>query len=797
MNSIWSELSYTIRNLCKNPLFCFVIVGTLAVSIGGAVTVYSVLYAAVFPSYSYNHVDRLVSVRQTNYQGATIRPSIIDFIKWKDDERFWDELSASKQVSFVWTGMGDPERLKGYAITANTFRMAGIQPFLGRDFSSDEDSSGKTKVAILGYNFWRTRFNADENILGKNIILDKQHFFIIGVMSADKGFPDNDINIWVPWVLDEDTNRLASRWTNVEAVGRLNDGLSLEVAQKLSEGGNTPYQFRRYATEGSRVDKSNIWLLLGAVMVLLVIACVGIAGLMLARGLAKTKEITLRSALGATRAQIVRYMLWEPLLLALAGGVIGIFISIFGVKIFYALKPVERFKSGILESDMNTSTLLFAGIITIGCVLIFGLIPAFRNSKVNLLDVLKETGSENSIRKVIRARSLLVIFGIAMAVMLLAGSSVLVKSFQNRMNIDLGVRWDEKLMTLYVTNPDFAKRVSNPELLKNAAERKINRNNSVFIDELLLQLKQNPAISSAAASSIFPFGDIYTVTALQNGADNWLSVQVNHVTSDFFEVAGVPLKGNTFNDIKVEQTAVVSALLAQKLWPEEEAIGKFIFSDGNPAPFEVTGVCGEVRYSGIMNEPEPTLYLQINTGTPMPNIIFLVRTKGNPRDVIPFARQTLAAMAPDLPIDRIHTKNEMLSEHSIARARFYMGCFLFFAFLALVMAVSGIYGLVHYIAMQQRWNIGIRMAMGATSKNILIMMFGRGIVLIIVGIILGLVLFMTFNRILNSYLFGVSPTDVATLIIISVFVLAVTSAAILIPSIKAMRTNPAALLKKE
>jgi len=739
-------------------------------------------------------------VRQTNYQGASTRPSIIDYIKWKDGERFWDELSASKNVSFVWTGMGDPERLEGYAITANTFRMAGIQPFWGRDFASDEDRSGKPKVAILGYNFWKIRFNADENVLGKNIILDKQHFVIIGVMPADKGFPDNEINIWVPWILDEDINRLNSRWANMNVVGRLNEGLSLETAHKLLESGNMPYQFQRYASESSQVDKNNMWLLFGAVMVLLVIACVGISGLMLARGLVKAKEITLRSALGATRARNVCHMLWEPLLLALAGGVIGILISIFGVKIFYALKPVERFKSGILESDMNMSTLLFAGIITIGCVLIFGLIPAFRNSKVNLLDVLKETGSENSIRKVIRARSLLVIFEIALSVMLLAGSSVLVKSFQNRMNIDLGVRWDEKLMTLYVSNPDFTKKyVTNPELLKNAAERKFNRNNSVFVDEILLQLKQNPAISSAAASSIFPFGDITTVTALQShkGAANVLSVQVNHVTSGYYEVAGIPLiKGNTFsdNDLKIEQTAVVSVLLAQKLWPEEEAIGKFIFFDGNPTPFEVTGVCGEVRYSGIMYEPEPTLYMQLNAGTPMPNIIFLIRTIGNPRDVIPFVKRTLAAMVPDLPIDRIYTKNEMLNEPSIARARFYMGCILFFAILALLMAVSGTYGLVHYIATQQRRNIGIHMAMGATSKDILIMMFRRGMILIVIGIILGLVLYMMFNRILNSYLFGVSPTDISTLIIISVFVLVVTSAAILIPSIKAMRTNPSELL---
>jgi len=198
MSSIWLELCYTLRNLRNNPLFCFIIVATMAISIGGATTVYSVLYTAVFPSYSYNHVDRLVLVRQSVDQGApTRRPSIIDFIKWKDDKRFWDELSASKRSSFVLTGIGDPERLEGAAITANTFRMAGIQPFFGRDFASDEDSPVKSKVAILGYNFWRTRFNADENILGKSIILDKQHFSIIGVMPSDKGFPDNNINVWI------------------------------------------------------------------------------------------------------------------------------------------------------------------------------------------------------------------------------------------------------------------------------------------------------------------------------------------------------------------------------------------------------------------------------------------------------------------------------------------------------------------------------------------------------------------------------------------------------------------------
>ena len=797
---MWLELRYAIRSLLRNPLFSLGIIATLAISTGGATTVYSVLQAAVFPSYSYNHVDRLVSVLQTN-QGWLVRPSIVDFFEWKNDERFWEELSAFKRESFVWTGMGAPERLEGYAITANSFRMAGIQPFLGRDFAPDEDMPGKPKVAILGYNFWKTRFDADEDILGKSIILNKQHFIIIGVMPADKGFPDNDINIWVPWVLDEDINRLESRWTNVDTVGRLKEGLSLETAQNLFESGNIPYQFQRYARDSSVVDKKNIWLLFGAVMVLLVIACVNITGLIIARGSVKVKEITLRSALGAKRGRIVREMLWEPLLLAVTGGVIGIFISIWGVRIFYVLKPVARFKYGILESGINISTLLFAGIITIGCVLIFGLIPAFRNSKINLMDVLKETGNENSRGKVIRTRSLLVIFEIAMAVMLLAGSGVLVKSFQNRMNIDLGVRWDENFMTVYVTNPDYTAIHSNPEALKNAGERVFDRNRSVFVDEIISRLKQNPAISSAAASSIFPLGDSTIVMALrtQNGTFTGSS-QVNYITGDFFEVAGVPLiKGRTFsdNDIKVEQTAVVSALLTQMLWPEEEAIGKFIFVGNNPAPFEVIGVCGEVRYSGIMREPVPTLYMPLNANIPMRNVTFLIQTKGNPRVAIPFIRQVIATMVPDLPIDRIHTKNEMLNEPSIASARFYMSCFLFFAFLALVMAVNGIYGLVHYTVTQQRRDIGIRMAMGATSKDILIMMLRRGMILIVIGIILGLALFIMFNRIVNSYLYGVSPMDISTLIVISVFTLVIASAAVLIPSIKAMRTDPAMLMKSE
>jgi predicted permease len=571
--------------------------------------------------------------------------------------------------------------------------------------------------------------------------------------------------------------------SNLNIVGRLNDGLSLEMARSLVESGNLPYQVRLYAGGASRVDVANIRLLFGAVMVLLVIACTNIAGLFAARGLVKAREITVHSALGATRARLVRQMLCEPLLLALTGGTIGVFISILGIKIFYALRPIGG--TGILEASMNVPTLLFAGVITIGSVLFFGLIPAFRNSKVNLMDALKATGSENSRRKVIRARSVLVIVEIALAVMLLAGAGVIVKSFQNRMNVDLGVRWDANLMTVYVA-PD--------------REVVYERSRSVFVDEMLAQLKQHPAISSVAAASRFTFGlgSLQMSVRTMGGSGDWFQVQANFVTSGFFEVAGVPLiRGRTFSDkdINVEQAVIVSESFARKLWPEEEAIGKFVILGVNA--FEVVGVCGEVRYQTLAREPEPTLYLPLTTSAPMRDKVFLVRTERNPRDVIPFVRQTLGTIAPDLPIDRIHTNRDMLNDPGIASARFYMSFFLFFAFLALVIAVLGIYGLVHYVVTQQRRDIGIRIAIGATSKDILIMMLGRWMILAVIGIVLGLVLFIAFNRIITSYLYGVSPTDVPTLIVISVLALIVAATAILIPSIKAMRTNPIILLKRE
>jgi len=474
------ELRYAIRSLIKNPMYSLGIVFALAVGIGGVTTVYSVLRDTVFPTYPFLNVDRLIRVSRSDGLAA----SFLDYMEWKEDNTLWDELGAiNVGASFTWTGHGEPVTVEGCVLTTNIFKMTGIQPFIGRGFNIDEDKPGKPKVVILGYGFWKSRFNADENILGTSMMLNKEDYTIIGVMPANKGFPGNNINLWAPWVIDDAFDDRTSMFNFVPVIGLLKEGLSFDVAYNtLEKSGIAPFKIRRYLIADPYMDKNNILLLFGAVIVLLSVACMNVASLVTARGLVKKKEIALRCAVGATHGKIMRQLLLEPLILSFVGGCGGLLLALAGIKIFYTLKPkvyLDYSNHGLFSSSAEIPILLFAGTITILSVLLFGLIPAFRNSRVNLSDALKPTGESSKGRNVINIRSVFIVMEIAMTTALLLSSGVIVKSFLNRVNIDLGVRWDKNLITLYITNPEYENLVGDYD----AYERRYEGNRSIFADQ--------------------------------------------------------------------------------------------------------------------------------------------------------------------------------------------------------------------------------------------------------------------------------------------------------------------------
>lgn len=792
MRDIWTELRYTARPLFRSPLFCITVVVTLTIGIGATTTVYSILYATIFPTYSYGNPERLVSLKK-----KLISPSILDYVRWKEENRMFEELTTYTMKSLGWVDDGEPVRVNGIAATANVFRMAGVQPFLGRGFSQQEDMPGKGNVVVLGYKFWKTRYNGNTRILGENVTINNKSFTIIGVMPAGKGFPNAEVEAWTPWILDEDPNRDKPEWSGAKIAGLLKDGISFESAQKMPPANDysEPFILQRF---GETRDERYVWLFFAAVVMLLVIACINIASLITARGEARAGDIAVHSALGAPSSRIVRQMLIECMMLSLAGGIAGIVLAFWGVRTFYALKPPQLVGSGIAEASMNLPTLAFAFAVSFLTALICGLVPSFRVSKTDLTSALKKIGKTGSRSSGIRGRSLLVVAELALATVLLAGAGLIVKTFYKLLSVELGFNIDN-IATVTVT--PLQKWIIN------------DTRRNIFADEVLRRVRHVPQVLWASASSAIPLGQTSIAGAIFLSPDMRTPPQTcefNWVNDDFFRTFDIPIHmGREFSKstrVVVENEVVVSKLAARLFWPGQNTIGKKVWLDGSREA-TVIGVCGDARYMDLRKKYEPKVYLPMTNTMPFPGITFSIRTEGDPRIAVPFLKKAIRTVDPSLPIDSILVGKDMY-ERSIATKRFQMSLFAFFAVLALVMATIGVYGLVHYTVEQRTREISIRIAVGANQKSILTMVVMQATVLAVTGVGIGLLMFMTLRRFIASYLYGVGgdlpshlygvgASEAPTLAVISLFLICVAVTASVAPARNAMSIDPALTLKAE
>jgi putative ABC transport system permease protein len=804
MQTIWQDLCYGGRMLIKQPGFTLIAVITLSLGIGANAAIFSVVNAVLLSPLPYKEPERLVMIRETKIpQFPEFSVSAGNFLGWKQQNTVFERLVALTGTSFNMVGAGDPEQLRGMRVTEGFFAILGAQPQLGRDFLPEEDQPGRNNVVVLSHRLWQRRFAGDSKILNQTITLSGRSYTVIGVMPATFQFGGPDLELWTPMAF---TAQQAQNHGGhyLSAIGRLKPGVTLDqartdmlaIAARLAleyPGPNTGWSVKlmpllEYVV---RSIKPALLVLLIAVAFVLLIACVNVSNLLLARAAGRQKEVAIRTALGARRARIIRQLLTESLLLALVGGAVGLLLAKLGMSLLLNLAPQNLPRmSGV---SLDGRALLFTAAITLLTALIFGLVPALQSSRPNLSETMKDAGrgsTEGGQRPLIR--NILVVLEVASALMLLVGAGLLIKSFWQLQKVDPGFN-PNNVLTLSVSLP----RTKYPEGTHQAA----------FFQQLLEKVNALPGVQAAGATPSMPLGGDYVLAfviqgrpPLPPGAGQ--STNFYAVNANYFKAMGIPLlRGRLYSERETRDSphvAVINETMAKRMFPDEDPIGKRITFDGgddNPDWYEIIGIVGDVKQYGLDTATTMQTYEPF-TQQPQSFMTLVVRTAGDPTEQTAAIRNAVLQLDKEQPIANIRTLDQFLSA-SVAQQQFSVLLLGVFASVALVLAAVGIYGVLSYAVTQRTHEIGIRMALGAGQRDVLRLVVGQGMLLTLIGVVAGLVLSFALTRLMTTLLFGVAPTDPLTFSLIALLLVAVALLACWIPARRATRVDPLIALRCE
>jgi putative ABC transport system permease protein len=808
METILQDLSYSLRTLLKSRSFAAVAIFTLALGIGANTAIFSVVYAVLRPL-SYRDSEQLIVVNATNVKRGLpqVGVSYPDYIDWKSQSRAFAQMAAMRNGSFNLTGAGEPERLSGVFVTAGLFPLLGVDPELGRTFVAEDDNPGGSNSVIISHQLWQRRFSSDPAVINKAVTLEGESFNIIGVMRPNFRFPPGDeVNrdVWLPLSLYPEkqlknrarhfltvVGRLKPEATQAQAQAEMNT-IATRLEQEYPET-NSGYGVRLvsfYEDTVGNVRKS-LYVLLGAVGLVLLIACGNVANLLLARSAAREREIAIRTALGASRARLIRQLLTESLLLSLIGGALGLLLAYGGTRLLIANTPPASIPR-LEEIGMDWRVLLFSLLISVLTGLIFGLMPSLHAAKVDLTTSLKEGG--RGATEGVRGRSfrnVLMIAEVSLALLLLIGSGLLIKSFVRLRQVDVGFQSD-KLLT------------ANVALSEVKYESPTQR--AAFFRQLLQRLETVPGVQYVGAASDVPLlgRDSYENVFIegrpvQNSADApQAGGQV--VSPNYFRAMGVPLrKGRTLTDEDVAgkpMAVVINQTMANRFWPGEDPLNKHVSAAGPTGPWmTVVGVVGDVRYRGLNTEPRAEMYVSYQQ-LPVDSMTLALRTTSEPTALGTALRNEVWALDKDQPVTAIKTMGQAVSD-SIARERFNMQLLTIFALVALLLASVGVYGVISYYVVQRTHEIGILLALGAQPFYVLKLVVKQGMTLALLGVGIGLVGAFILTRIAASLLFGVSPTDPITFFGVSFLLAFVAFLSCYIPARRAARVDPMKALHHE
>lgn len=806
LEDLWQDLRYGARGLLRQPAFTIVAILTLSLGIGANTALFSVINAVLLRPLPYKDPDRLVIMwEKAAAQDTSV--SYPNFQDWRDQNQSFEEITAYRPENFNLTGTGEPERLAGRMASASFFRTLGAKLFKGSDFPAEEDRIGGRRIVILGHSFWQRRFGADEGVIGREFTLNNQSYEVIGIAASDFRFGSN-ADVYV--LLGQDEGGCArSRGCHpgIRVVGRFKPGLSIEQARADMDAimARLGEQYPRTNADrrthiASLYDNTvqdvrpALFILLGAVGFVLLLACANVANLLLARSAVRQKEIAIRTALGASRWRVVRQLLTESIVLGISGGIVGLVLAFWWTGALKSLVPgnIPRLD----EAAIDMRVLGFSFLISILTGVVFGLIPALPASKPDVNEALKE-GERGSTGSRHRLRSMLVVSEIAIALVLLIGAGLMVKSLWRLQSVQTGFE-SRNLLTMqlsYTARADEAQRVRG------------------FFTELEERIEATPGVDSVAFSSGLPFVGASENSVWLNGrrpenpSDVMMAVEYL-VTPDYFRTLAIELKkGRLINEHDREGkplVAVIDESFAETYFPGQEPIGQYLENGNGMKDIEVVGVVAHVKHYGLDGEVpvDPQYYLALSQVPdellPMiaSDISVSVRTNGQPAMLVPSIRQQVLATNKNQSVFNARSMDQVIAE-SINARRFAMLLLTIFAVVSLVLASVGIYGVISYSVTQRTHEMGLRMALGAQGRDVLKMVVGQGMLLVLIGVMCGLVGAFGMTRVMSSLLFNVSTTDPATFGGIAALFVAVSIVACYIPARRAMKVDPLIALRYE
>ncbi|HEY5402228.1 MAG TPA: ABC transporter permease [Pyrinomonadaceae bacterium] len=810
METLIKDIRYGIRGLRKRPGFTFVAVLTLALGIGANTAIFSVVNAVLLKPLAFKDPDRLVIVWEDAAFAGFPRntPAPANYYDWKSQNRSFEDMAATASASFNLTGDGDPERVAAHRVSANFFPLLGVQPLLGRPFLQEEDRDGGNKVALLSYQLWQTRYGGTTDIVNRNIQMNGEKYTVVGVMPTGFQFLDKEVRLWVPMALEQEqqVNR-GAHYLNV--VARLKPDVSVTQAQadmsalmtnmahdhpnEMFDGklGAVVLSLREQLVGDSRRP---LLVLLVAVAFVLLIACANVAGLLLARAVSRRREIALRVALGASRSRVVRQLLTESLLLATAGGVLGAVLAWWSFGFLQRLVPEALTISTNLHLDLKV--LLFAFLISLTTGVVFGLVPALQSAKVDLNETLKQSSSRTTSTG--RLRSSMIVFEVALSIVLLVGAGLLIQTLFHLFN-QYSEMQPDRLLTMRTVLPRDTK-------YKEPAKR------TAFYQQVLERVEHLPGVVSAGYSTSVPLGwKGGTSGFYPEGVKDpvpGMTYDANHrqVSSDYLQAMKIPLRqGRYLTRQDNEQSlpvVVVNETMARQYWPGQSAVGRrFKLGDPNEdLPWvEIVGVVGDVRQMGLDEAVKAEMYLPYQQVEQQPWFIprdLAIRTSGETSSLVGAVRQVIREIDPDQPISNVATMSDLLGEEAGQR-RVGMIMLAAFSVLALLLASIGIYGVLAYFVTQHTNEIGVRLALGATPRNILLMIVKRGMGLTLLGISIGLAASFALTRLMTSLLFEVKAVDPLTFLFVPLLLAVAALLACSIPARRAMKVDPLVALRYE
>jgi len=814
-----NDFRFALRQLLKNPGFTAVAVLTLALGIGANTAIFSVVNAVLLKALPFRQPDNLVMLWTDNpalgLGFSELPPAPVDLPEWRQQAKSFDQIAAMRPRPADLAGHGDPERVGGVQITANFHAMLGVTPEQGRGFTAEEERPGSDRVAIISHGLWQRKFGAESDVIGRFITVNQERREIVGIMPPGFHFPRGSempaayglmkgTDVWLPFAED------AAYWQRDNArefiaLGRIKDGISLGQAQSemnviaLRQATESPLNhegwtihLRPLARQVAGKTSTLLWVLLGAVGFVLLIACANLANLLLSRSTARQKEIAVRAALGAGRGRIVRQLLTENLLLSAFGGVLGLALGSIGIQAILALAPPNIAR--LDETALDGRVFLFTALVSLASGVLFGLAPAWRASRVDLSRVLNAAGRSGSAGGRQRAHGLLVISEVALAVVLLTGAGLLLRSFTRLQAVDLGFQ---------------PQRVAAFDIGLHGGRYDSGERQRQFYREAVERLGKLPGMRSAAAISSLPLGGpeqaqmLYVEGQPLPTAENSLNAETRVVTPGYFETMGVALlRGRDFtwqDTANQPLVCVVNESTVRDFFGGTDAVGRRIKLGGtdDSSPWlTVVGAVRDVRSSTPETKPRPQVYRPLEQAT-QNEMTVVVRAGTMPDNILEgVIRAEMKAMDAFLPLANFRAMERLVSD-AMARPRFSSLLLGLFAVTALALTAVGLYGVVAYAATQRTREIGIRMALGATTRSVLGLILRQGMTPAVVGLALGLVGSLALMRLLASQLYEVKAADPVTFIGVAVFLLSVAWLACWLPARRAARVDPMVALRNE